>query len=101
MNCVNLALSQSSTEPVAQGEDVSPFSTYNLRVVRSRRQALAAVGTAGALVAAGAGAAESRAVTLRVSKNDTGITTIEAALAAAAALATPVEIVIAPGVYRE
>lgn len=62
---------------------------------------MAAVGTAGALVAAGAGAAESRAVTLRVSKNDTGITTIEAALAAAAALATPVEIVIAPGVYRE
>jgi pectinesterase len=59
------------------------------------------LGAAGALIATPATAAGSPVATLRVAKDDTGITTIEAALAAAAALATPVTIVIAPGVYRE
>lgn len=80
---------------------MSVFSTSNLGLIQSRRQAVTLLGATGALIAAGPAIAAPSKTTLRVAKNDTGITTIAEALAKAATLPGPVVIAIAPGTYRE
>ena len=80
---------------------MSVFSTSNLGLIQSRRQSVTLLGATGALIATGPAIAAPSKTTLRVAKNDTGITTIAEALAKAATLPGPVVIAIAPGVYRE
>ena len=73
------------------------LQAFSGKTAWTRRHVLAATGV---LVAAGAPASPP-AATLRVSKNDTGINSLEEALRQAAEMPSPVTIAIAPGVYRE
>ncbi len=80
---------------------MSALPVHIPRLSCSRRQAAATIATVGGILTTIPALAARAATTLRVGRNDTGINTISEALRQAATIAGPVEIVIAPGTYRE
>jgi pectinesterase len=75
--------------------------TLEQRLSRSPREILASMGAVIALTPFLRARAASAVTTLRVTKNDTGINTVEEGLERTKDLPAPVWIAIEPGIYRE